>query len=247
MKTLTSVSILAAALLLTFTGCKKDKENPILNVSNTDAANVVAYGLASSSAGITAQVEDAAELAATGPEGLKGTSDYTFDTTFNITNPSGSPVSYSYGVHYAYGVVTPMPAGLPYFFLEYDMEGQYHAARVSAVGNNTGSFTLTGLAASASVYTLNGSAQRSGTVTASVSSSITFTSDVTVTLTAITVDKYTYMINSGSGTVTVTGKGPDGQAFTFTGTIVFLGNHSVQLTLSGMIYTINTETGEIDQ
>jgi hypothetical protein len=245
MKTLTFLLILPALLALTLTGCKKDKENPILNVSNDDAAGAVAYGLAGSSGGLVAQVEDAAELAATGPESLKGTADYTYDSSFTITNPSGSPITYSYAVNYHYGVVTPHPAGVPYFFLEYDMEGQYHAARVSAAGTNTGSFTLTGLAASSSVYMLNGSAQRSGTVTASLSSNITFTSDINLTLTAISIDKYTYMINSGSGTITVTGTGPNNQAFSFTGTVVFLGNHSVQLTLSGKIYTIDSETGEI--
>jgi hypothetical protein len=59
----------------------------------------------------------------------------------------------------------------------------------------------------------------------------------------VVVDKESHEILSGSASATITGTVTGKGSFTYTGTIVFNGDHMAELTVKGTKYLVNLATG----
>ena len=100
--------------------------------------------------------------------------------------------------------------------------------------NDSSKFTLAGTLNSASTLAYK-------TTTAGKSGSSTFD----YKMSTLTIDPNNDGdILSGSASFTTSGTGASG-TWSYTGTIVFLGNHMAKVTINGFAYTVNTETGVV--
>jgi hypothetical protein len=59
------------------------------------------------------------------------------------------------------------------------------------------------------------------------------------------VEKTTGRISSGTGTVTFYGQTSNGLVFSYSATVVFTGNQTATLTMSGKTYSLNLAVGQV--
>jgi hypothetical protein len=233
MKTMKSI-LLLAALIIAMTGCKKNEETPILDATTEEAAAIMATSFCTGNAGTMTQVEDAVELANT--QALKSA---LYDSSFTIASAPGASITYQYQVNYSYGFV-----GANNYQLAYDAAGTYNSPSVSASINAEGSMTVTGFI-SGDAYVVNGISGREGTFSMKIGNNNSITGSVSSTVTNFRYSKTTGLCESGTATVIVSGSTSTGRSFSFTGTLVYLGNYTASLTLSGKTYTVNITTGVV--
>ena len=238
--------LLIAGLLfgILFTSCEKDDNNTI--ISNDEAAEIIANSLSTSSYGFTSQVEDAAELADSiyeeEKEAVKNLKSVNVDTTFTITNPPDSRVTYEYTVSYSYGI--QMNGITPDFFLNFTTSGEYTAQRITSSNQSQGELIVSNLTAGYNNYLLNGSCSRTGSQTVTIEVQREFSSTINFNMEDISIDKTTFEILGGSAEVSITGTS-NSASYDMQGSIVFNGNKSATLTINGVVYEIDLENTEI--
>ncbi len=228
-----------------FTSCEKDDDNNTV-ISNDEAVEIIVNSLSSSSYGFTSQVEDAAELADSiyqeGKNAAKNLKSVNADSTFTITNPPGSGITYEYTVNYSYGI--QMNGIHPEFFFNFTTNGEYTAPRTTSSNQSQGEFIISNLIAGYNNYLLNGSCSRTGSQTVKVDVEREFSSTINFVMEDISIDKTSYEILGGSAEVTITGTS-NSVSFDMQGSIVFNGNKSATLTINGIIYEIDLENADI--
>ncbi|MCB9230112.1 MAG: hypothetical protein H6581_00495 [Bacteroidia bacterium] len=231
MKNSSKLSLYLIAMLagFFFTSCNRDGEV----ISEDEAADVIEYALSADAAGFSSQAEESAKMAETylADCGLTG------DSTLTFSSNTGALIDYDYSFTWNWelhcnGLVPNQ------FDLDYTSTGTYNAARMSSDDQGTASFVLSNLTGQGD-YTLNGNFERTGSQESKVRNKNSFTSDLTVTLTNVTVSKSTYEITGGTGTLTITGSSSDGTAFSFTGSVTFLGGQSATLVLNGQSFSVS--------
>ena len=233
MKKLRIVSVLLLPIIMV-TGCKKKEETPVLDATAEEAASIMATSLCTGNAGTMTQVEDAVELSQNLM--LKSTM---YDSSFTISSASGAMITYQYQVHYSYGFINANN-----FQMAYDATGNYNSPNVSAGISASGTLNIAGFL-SGDYYIVNGQSGREGTFAMKIGSQSSMTGTVTTTLVNFKVSKTTGLLESGNATVVVSGNTSTGRNFAFTGTLVYTGNYTGTLTISGRQFYINITTGTV--
>ncbi len=237
------VGIIFALILY---GCKKD-DNPVTPqspLSETDAANLIAASLGGSAStnGISSQIEEAATVAGGGGLGKRSDSQSSlipgFDTTIVKSDTIGL-YSYHYTFHYSYSFSN---FGNRLDFL-YTMKGVYDTPRVSSDDSANASLVITHIVDADTQYTLNETYLRLGSQSSKVGDKVQFTSTISIMLANIKVSKSTKKIQSGTGTISVSGQTNDGRSFSFTATILFVGNQQAILSVNSRSFNVNLVTG----
>lgn len=245
MKKIRLLLVTGLFLGILFTSCEKDDENNIV-MSNDEAAEIIANSLSSSSYGFTSQVEDAAELADSiyqeGKKAKKNMKSVNADSTFTITSPPDSRITYEYTVSYSYGI--QMNGIKPEFFFNFTTTGEYMAPRTTSSNQSQGAFIITNLTVGYNNYLLNGSCSRTGSQTVKVDIEREFSSTINFVMEDISINKTSYEILGGSAEVTITGTS-NNASFDMQGSIVFNGNKSATLTINGIVYEIDLENTEL--
>jgi hypothetical protein len=90
---------------------------------------------------------------------------------------------------------------------------------------------------------INGTYNRSGTLTLKIREQKQFTSQITATLTNVVFDKITKRALYGNITVTVSGESSTGNTFSYSGVLSIYGNEQVFLILNDMVYELDLVTG----
>ncbi|MBK7257575.1 MAG: hypothetical protein IPI01_07180 [Ignavibacteriae bacterium] len=235
--------LIAGLSALLIGGCKKDDgavgtEDAVVLTAD-DAADTFAstLGGSQSTAGLTAQLEEAATIAGGGSLGKVDASAGTmWDTT--ITRVRVGTYSYSYS--FRYSVVL---ANVNRLDFGYTMKGIYDTPRMSSNDSAAASFQVSNLL-TGTAYSVTGIYNRYGSQASKVRNKVSFTSTITVSTTALLIDKSTKRVSGGSAAVIIYGQSSTGNIYSFNGTVTFLGNQQATLVIGSKSYTINLATGE---
>lgn len=221
------------ALTLVLSACSEEAVETL--VSEEEAAEVVTNAVAADVEGMTAEVEEAAEMAeAYAYASYCGMS---FDSTLTHADNSGiRTYDYTFAWDWTLNCTSlNIPESLTYSSAS---TGSYEVPRMSSSDGGTHNFTIAGLNLSSTEFIYNGTYSRSGTQQSNINTQNSFTSNLQVTASNVTIEKSTQTITGGTATITLSGSGSGGTAFSFPGTLVFNGNQSATLTLNGNTYQI---------
>lgn len=216
---------------LSIIACDDDTEMAV-EITEEEAVEAIENSLSADTEGMTAQASESARMADTYVDCT-----VTFDSTITHTSTFGS-ITYDYTFNWngSLQCTNRLPSQLD---LEYTMSGNYVGPRMSSTDNANASIEVTGLSPTTDQYIMNGTYTRNGTQIATFRDSRTFSSTITIIATNWLIDKDTQMIDDGNATVTITGLTNDGTTFSFTGTLIFLGNRSATLSINGNDYPIS--------
>jgi hypothetical protein len=242
MKTL-KLPLVIALLLFAAIGCKKSdtKTNITANVSNAEAADMVAGSLSLNSNGL-ASVSDDVTLTAATPSAHHLECGVTRADSMSRSNTFGG-VTYSYNLKYSYtlnchnNVPDNLTGSLAY-------GGSFSGPHISSSNSGSATFTVAGLSPTANNFVLNGEYKRSGTFQSKLDTTNHGSSNIDIVVTSLTLTKPGRKIASGSATFTITGDVPKKGNFSFTGNVVFNGDGTATLTVNGTVYKIHLDTGE---
>lgn len=235
------IPVVFLTLIMLFS-CKKT-EDAIESITNEETADMVAYGISENSAGLAVTLEDAAELATETAQMLKSSMNELTDTSFTLTNPTGSVISYNFFVHYSYGF--EISGQLQQFYLDFNSIGNYNAPRAASNDTTSASLTITGVGASDDL-TINGSGNRRGTFSSKILNKNAYYSKINFVIDDVTISPGTLMLTGGKINMTIDGKDNNGRGFVVTGVLTFLGNYRAELDINSYKYIVNIDTGEVD-
>jgi hypothetical protein len=232
-----------AMLLLGAVACKKNGSSPSMssNVSNAEAADMVAGSISRNSNGVANVSDDATANAAVVVSTHVACGTIRSDT-ISRKSPAGSPVTFSYNLTYNFTVncSNNVPDNLASSLI---YSGSFSGPHISSSNSGSSIFTVTGLLPAATTFVLNGEYKRAGTFQSKIDTTNHGNSNVDIVVTALTVTKSTRTIASGNASISVTGSVPKKGSFSYTGTLVFNGDGTATLTLNGTVYTINLADG----
>lgn len=221
------------ALTLVMSACTEEAVETL--VSEEEAAEVVTNAVAADVEGMTAEIEEATEMAEA--YAYASYCGMAFDSTLTHADNSGIR-TYDYSFTWDWTLncnSLNVPENLSYTSTS---TGSYEVPRMSSSDGGTHNFTIGGLNPGSTEFIYNGTYSRSGTQESNIRDQNSFTSNLQVTASNVTIDKTTRTITGGTGTITLTGSGSGGTTFTYPGTLVFNGNQSATLTINGNIYQI---------
>jgi hypothetical protein len=224
-----------AALVLA--SCKKKEEEVEKQVvSEEETSEVVSKSMESQNSGLNEQIEEAAAIATfqlTNP-----ICNVAFDTTINKSYSSATrSLDYTFNWGYQVNCNGIVPTDVSF---DYNSTGTYTSVRMNSDDNANGTIVLTQIGASDTSYLANINYTRNGSQTSKIGNQNSFSSVLKFAGNNISINKTTYEVESGSLTFTITGNAADGTAYTFGGTITFLGNRDAQVQFNnGSSYSIN--------
>jgi hypothetical protein len=234
--------VAVAVLIAAFAGCKNDDgtgTDDAVTVTADDAADALASAFAGSQAtvGLSTQLEEAATLSGGGTLGkIDGTTGMLFDTT--VTRSRDGAYSYSYTVRYSYSFVNANR-----FTFAYGMKGAYATPRMTSSDSAGATLEVSNILTGPS-YLVAGIYNRYGTQASKIRLKISFKSTITVAFTTVLIDKSTKRISSGTATITIYGQSSTGSIYSYSATLVFLGNQQATLVIGSKTYTLNLALGE---
>ena len=232
-------------ILSIFFSCKKEQIAETNNLSNDEAAEIAAASLSSGNGGSSSQLEDAAKYSETIiNDTLSEKTSETYDTTFTVSKDTGR-TTFNYSFHYQYGMQYNASTHRFEYFMNYDTEGKFESLHLYSEDNSNGELVLTGLEQNQDYYLINGNVTRTGNQTVKKQDKKSVSATVILTFNNIKIRKSDYLLTEGSGELTIKGKTSEGAEFSFTGTVVYKGDGTVNLVINGQEYSIELASGEI--
>jgi hypothetical protein len=226
--------------MIGFSACHKDNGNnatgPNATVTEADAAELTSDAVTPATGGFDAQAKVSVSIYITAS--AKFTCGEKKDTTISYSSPTDFIPNYSYVLTWNYQL--DCNSGIPsQFAFSFSGASKYNGVLMSSSDNSSGSFAISDPGATSSTYTFGSTYERSGKQTSKVGYQKTFSSDLKMSSTNIQISKSTEEIVSGTASITITGTASNGNSFSFSGTITFLGNKKATLVLnSGTTYNI---------
>jgi len=237
---------LVAVLLLAVVACTKNTGSAPLtgsNVSNAEAASMVAGSVSLNSNGVATIASDATLDAFVIVNTPNSCGTIKSDSISRQSN-AGAPFTYSYKLKYSFTVdcdVKNKPDSLS-SILTYS--GSFSGPKLSSSNTGSSYFTVNGLLTAANAFVINGDYKRAGSFSSKVDTTNHGNSNVDIVINSLTVLKHSRSIVSGNAAISVTGDVPKKGSFTYTGTLVFNNNGTATLTLNGTVYIINLSSGD---
>ncbi|GAB3935075.1 hypothetical protein [Mucilaginibacter myungsuensis] len=243
-------SLLFALIIVTCCTISCTKEDEVIaikkatNVSNGQAATMIAASLATSSYGLASIKNDitfyAKTLGTTSGKGC-GIEDA---FAFARQEPSMAANKYNYAVGYKNTVTCHdnLPDGLSSVVIN---NGSFDMATLSSIHSANSTISLTHLNdANTTNYDLSGVYQTSGTFQTIDATQLAGSSNINISVNNLLVKRSDRAIVSGTASVTLSGTVKSNKnTFEYSGTIVFEGNTAV-LDLGGSKYTLDLTTGD---
>ncbi len=226
--------------LVGVSACTKNNDNNSNNtkatVTEADAAELTTDAVTPATGGFDAQVNISVSIYVSSSTKLSCGAKK--DTTISFSSPANFIPNYAYTLNWNYEL--DCNSGVPsQFAFGFTGSTNYNGVLMTAADNSSGSFTIADPGVTSNTYTFNSSYERSGKQTSKVGFQKSFTSDLKLSSSAILISKATHEIVSGTANVTITGTSSNGNSFSFSGKITFLGNKKATLVLnSGTSYNI---------
>ncbi|MDB5091452.1 MAG: hypothetical protein JWR09_5446 [Mucilaginibacter sp.] len=236
---------LVILLLAAAVSCKKNDNASVNvkgNVSNDEAADMVAASMSSNFNGVAGVSSDVTISAQTFTSIHLACGASKSDSVSRHFN--GSQFSYSYSLKYNYTLNCNSDNQPDNLVSNLAYSGSYSSSRISSSNSGTSAFTVGGLNPTATNYVINGEYKRDGSFKSKVDTTNSGSSAIDITVKSLTLTKPARKIASGSATFIISGTVPKKGNFSYNGTIVFNGDGTANLTVNGTLYIVNLETGE---
>ena len=225
--------IFGMALAMLVMSCKKEEETM---VSEDEAAETVTKSMETDNSGVNEQLEESAKMAEVAL--VNPLCSVAQDSTIVKSYSSATrTLDYTFTWGYQVNCTNSIPSNVTF---NYSSTGSYTTPRMDSDDSATGEIVLTQLVASETNYKATLDYSRNGSQISKIGNANSFTSTITVNSSNILIDKSTYRVVSGDATLAISGSSTDGTAFSYGGTITFLGNMDATITLdSGATYSVN--------
>lgn len=232
-----SIGIFATAAMLALTSCKKDNsgQNAQNTVTEEEAVEVIAQGIAESSGGFVSSTEGSAKVANATQLSCGASS----DTIISSGSMSGALVNFTYGFEITRSMTCKN--GIPFSYsLNYKGQNSYEAPRMISNDHTTASVRITGIEPSSAQLSIGQDYVRVGTQQSKVRLQRSFSSTLTINSSAIVISKSSRQITSGTASVSFEGEVAGGKRVSYSGAITFHGNRAATLVLkSGTTVELN--------
>ena len=227
---LLTLLVFAAILLVS---CRKNAEEIVALLSESEAAEIVENAVTERTAGATLPVVDMTEII----EGALQNCGVPGDTTLQRTKTAG-PVSYNHTFELGW-VVNCNNLNIPVdAAVTVGGDGAFSTQRWAGEESASGNLTFTGLNPQATAYVVDGSYSLEGDVTGSFRKvNPTLNCSTTLTLSGLNIRKSDKQITGGAGTAVISVSNGTGQTETINGTLVFNGDGTVTVTVNGHTHT----------
>jgi hypothetical protein len=237
--------IIIPLILLGIASCKK-MDNSSVNISEADAANVIAGSLATNSNGLASISSDMSANSGSLAAVVSGCGVTKLDS-ISHQSPPGSTTTYGYKLKYSNKLFCNTNNQPDNVTSNLTFAGYFNGPRVLLTHSGSTTFVIAGLTTNATVYSINGEYKSTGSfkLKADTTNAGTINIDIVVknyviTKTAITSPSG---ITGGTATVTISGTIPKKGAFSFSGNLTFTGDGTATFTTQTSTYIINLLTG----
>lgn len=235
--------LLLISVACIFASCKKEKTVKITNISNSQAANMIAASLSVNAYGLAAIKNDITLYAKNTTNAGKGCG---VIDSFAVARQeaSTSTINYNYALGYYYTVNCSnnlqdnLVSTIKY-------NGSFDAANLSSVNSISTAFNLVSLSGTGTNYTLNGNYQTTGTFQTIDATQLSGSNTLNIDIQDLMVLKSSRAIVSGTGSVSVSGTLKNKNTFSYTGLITFKDANTALLVLEGINYSINLTTADV--
>lgn len=228
---------LFASVLITLSACRKDAEEIVALLTESEAAEIIETAISERTGGITAPTIDMAQLLELYLEncGTPG------DTTL-VKSKNGGVSTFNYTWNMGW-LVNCNALGVP---LDANTtisgNGYYTSLHWNGNAATNGSLAFTNLNPAESNYIANGSYTLQGDITGSLRKTTpTFNCKTEITLKDLNIRKSDYMVTGGSGTAVVTGNDGKGNTQTLNGTLTFNGDGTVTVVVNGHTHSFQLQ------
>jgi len=214
------------------------------NVSNADAAAMIASSLSSSTYGVNNISTDITVIAQAPIINTNGCAVTKIDT-FTRQNQLGSSAIYNYKLIYTHKLAcnsSNLPDNIT-GSLSYS--GSFNNANLTLKNSGTTTYTIAGLTPTATVYAINAEYKSSGTFKLKGDTTNTGSVNADIVVKNVVFNKASQLITSGTATAIITGTTVKKGDFTYNGNLTFNGNSLATLSLNGSNYSINIATGVV--
>ncbi|MDX1912194.1 MAG: hypothetical protein SFV22_11935 [Saprospiraceae bacterium] len=226
-------AVLFIAALTVLTSCRKDPEEVIELLTESEAAEIIEDAVANRTAGFTLPTVDAAQIVET----YLNSCNTPGDTSLQKSKSTGA-ATYNYSFAMDWLVIcsdlnVPQTANVGI-----EGAGTFGSPHWTGTDVTAGDLTFTGLSPQDASYVVNGTYDLTGNLTGSLRRvTPSFDCTVALVLNNLTLDKNTYKITGGTGTAVVTASTANGQSKTLNGALEFNGNGSVTVEINGHVHT----------
>ncbi|GAB3903858.1 hypothetical protein [Mucilaginibacter boryungensis] len=224
-------------------GCKKEKVVKTTNITNTEAATMVATALAVNANGFINLKNDVIVYAKGVTNNGKGCGVIdSFALARQETATSTINYNYALGYYYTVNCNNNIQDNLTSNIIS---NGSFDANNLTSINKVVSAINISPLSGSIINYTLTGNYQLAGTFQTIDETQLSGNNTVYIDISALLVNKSSRSIVSGTANVTVSGTVKNKNTFTYSGTLVFSNTNTATLILEGANYTINLVTAEI--
>ena len=224
-------------ILLTFTACTEENDEPTYTPTEQDAAKVVEESLAKSSGGMTEEIAQLKEsLYAKDIGDLNLECEVPFDTTLNYFLSGDATGAWTRN----WNLLLNCPVGEnPFLEVNTTYEGSFSGSILSQNREGSRSWTWSDLGSDGDFIFMNGSGSHSGQRNFNGPAQNSFSWTYDGEWAEVAISKDTHIIDSGDGAFTLVFTGPQGNNFTFNGTVIFNGDQTATVTINGEVYEVD--------
>ena len=240
MKKLTTSIIM---MLLAFGACKKS-DSVSANLTTDEAATLMASSLTTNSNGF---ITASADITVNSQDVYDINIGCGNSKTYTAIHQSAAGASPAYNNTFTYAYMLNCNANnLPDNVTGTAADnGSFDGTNLSSTNAGTANFRVAGLTPTSTVYVINGEYKRTGTFTSKVGSKSTGTIIIDIVISNLTITKSTKIVASGTAIVTITGNTANKSNINFSGNLLFNGDGTASVTVSGTIYIVNLITGTV--
>lgn len=226
--------------------CNDDDEVKSTNkLSSEEQAEIVAASIGKS--GFTGSSNQSADYAddAVGTSGSRvAVCGYEAENSGSLSGTFGSIV-FSYSYDYDLGLTCNSNEEPEKFTSDFTYDGSFDGPRFASDFSGAGALTITQLEEGNATYKIDGSYDRAGSFETKVEEQSSGSINIDININDVEINKSTKVITGGSANASVQGVVSGKGNYSFDSHIVFNGNGTANITVSGDTYVMTLATGEV--
>lgn len=228
---------------LAVAACDDDEVKSTNKLSSQEQAEMVAASMGRS--GFAASADQSADYAddATAA-GKLAECGYAAENSVSLSGTLGQIV-YSFAYDYEVALQCNSNEEPQKFTSQFTYEGSFEGPKFSTDHSGSGSLVITGLEDASAVYTINGSYDRTGSFESKIEDQSSGSYNIDIDADNVTINKSSKVITGGSADASISGVASGKGNYSFDSHIVFKGDGTATIKVSGDTYVMNLATGEV--